>query len=689
MNNFNFKNLCPFKWFVLQNFPFIEADFDAITNWQLFCKLGEEMNKIIEKVNQSGEQVENLTNAFIELQNYVNNYFENLDVQDEINNKLDEMAEDGTLEELIINNILDKKTPQTMNNLDLNRIIRTFERNANNPSHVSGEDYAVMQGGCYTGNQKMVIARLRNSTINEVLLQEISLYDSSVIRQTTLELNHANSITFNPETNKLYITSLLINVDSNNIPLQYLYVINYTTFELESVITLDLPSNEGAHSISYDILKDKYYLATEDFNNNNALKIYELNILNYNLTEIELEDYSNLLNKSYNNDILVYNGYLYILKYDPQVLICYNLETNKMFNIYNIPNYAEGSSTGELENISIKYDNNNNFIIGTNRTECNNGFYNIFQYYQANVFFNINNNTMPKWNNIEKVLHVDINSTSFNPNGTNSNRFKHLAEALEYAQILDGNVTILMHAGTYPFTDYRGNKQNIDIRRYENDSVTINGLCFMGSKVSLTYLTILNTSTSQNYDLYCDYCEMKLALLTFSGDFTTSIYARRCKINFFNLTSSKILFYCQTETELFPIGNEGANATPIEFEYTNQKPYYDKFNCITPELTVTKTKVETSAMPKKNFLLQQQGTCRVFYYGHYNRGYCEFVHDGNESQRNFSFSINRYIYEVACFFDYTNNKVGLQILGAYLLNTDGTVSNITDSESLTMRLFLK
>ena len=67
---YNFKNLCPFKWFVLQNFPFIEADFDAITNWQLMCKLGEEINKVIEKVNLTGKQVEDLTNAFNELQEY-------------------------------------------------------------------------------------------------------------------------------------------------------------------------------------------------------------------------------------------------------------------------------------------------------------------------------------------------------------------------------------------------------------------------------------------------------------------------------------------------------------------------------------------------------------------------------------------------------------------------------------------
>lgn len=101
MNKFSYKNLTPFKWFVLENFPFIEADFDALTDWQLYCKLGKEINKIIDSQNVVGTQMENVTNAFIELQNYVDNYFDNLDVQDEINNKLNKMAEDGTLQEII------------------------------------------------------------------------------------------------------------------------------------------------------------------------------------------------------------------------------------------------------------------------------------------------------------------------------------------------------------------------------------------------------------------------------------------------------------------------------------------------------------------------------------------------------------------------------------------------------------
>ena len=108
MNKFDYKNLTPFKWFVLENFPFIEADFDALTEWELFCKLGKEMNKIINSENTLGTQMENVTNAFIELQNYVNNFFTDLNIQDEINNKLNDMAEDGTLAKIINENIFNE-----------------------------------------------------------------------------------------------------------------------------------------------------------------------------------------------------------------------------------------------------------------------------------------------------------------------------------------------------------------------------------------------------------------------------------------------------------------------------------------------------------------------------------------------------------------------------------------------------
>ena len=101
INNKDYKPLTPFKGWVLENFPFIEADFDTITNYQLMCKITEYLNNVIYNQNEVQELATELVDGYNALLNYVNNYFENLDVQEEINNKLDEMAEDGTLTNLI------------------------------------------------------------------------------------------------------------------------------------------------------------------------------------------------------------------------------------------------------------------------------------------------------------------------------------------------------------------------------------------------------------------------------------------------------------------------------------------------------------------------------------------------------------------------------------------------------------
>ena len=88
------KKLSPFKWYCLENFPFMEAYIDAYDEYQLLAKLFEIVNKNNDKVNEMGIQVEALTE-------FVNTYFDNLDVQEEINNKLNDMAESGELAEII------------------------------------------------------------------------------------------------------------------------------------------------------------------------------------------------------------------------------------------------------------------------------------------------------------------------------------------------------------------------------------------------------------------------------------------------------------------------------------------------------------------------------------------------------------------------------------------------------------
>ena len=115
MDKKNLKYLTPFKCCIIQNFPFIEEDFDAITNYQLFCKVVEYLNNTITAVNKDTEQVSKLTDAFNNLKDYVDNYFNNLDVQEEINNKLDEMARTGELDEIVGKYVTNGIQPQIDN----------------------------------------------------------------------------------------------------------------------------------------------------------------------------------------------------------------------------------------------------------------------------------------------------------------------------------------------------------------------------------------------------------------------------------------------------------------------------------------------------------------------------------------------------------------------------------------------
>lgn len=58
-------------------------------------------NNVIPAINNNAEALEEVQTLITQLQEYVDNYFTNLDVQEEINNKLDEMTTNGTLTQII------------------------------------------------------------------------------------------------------------------------------------------------------------------------------------------------------------------------------------------------------------------------------------------------------------------------------------------------------------------------------------------------------------------------------------------------------------------------------------------------------------------------------------------------------------------------------------------------------------
>lgn len=97
----NFKQLVLMNLQTLTNFPYIEKDFDAVTDYELLCLVVDHLNEVIKNSNEQNTVIQNLYNAFVTIKDYVDNYFENLDIQEEIDNKLDKMAASGELSDII------------------------------------------------------------------------------------------------------------------------------------------------------------------------------------------------------------------------------------------------------------------------------------------------------------------------------------------------------------------------------------------------------------------------------------------------------------------------------------------------------------------------------------------------------------------------------------------------------------
>lgn len=111
------KKIGFFKGWVLSNFPYIEQDFDALTNYEIICKMTTYLNKIVENTNCMNDNVNSLADAFNNLKNYVDSQFENLNLEDEVNAKIDEMVESGKFAE-ILGNFINDNIPKFYSNVE-------------------------------------------------------------------------------------------------------------------------------------------------------------------------------------------------------------------------------------------------------------------------------------------------------------------------------------------------------------------------------------------------------------------------------------------------------------------------------------------------------------------------------------------------------------------------------------------
>lgn len=74
---------------------------NSLSYYELLCKIMRYLGDLIEDIDKMKENIQSLKDAFDALKFYVDNYFDNLDIQNEVNNYFDSLKESGEIEAIL------------------------------------------------------------------------------------------------------------------------------------------------------------------------------------------------------------------------------------------------------------------------------------------------------------------------------------------------------------------------------------------------------------------------------------------------------------------------------------------------------------------------------------------------------------------------------------------------------------
>lgn len=350
-------NLKPFRFWCHKIIPLIYDD--SLSYYELLCKVVKYLNEVIENQNAANEAFDTIETNFKQLKYYVEHYFDDLDVTEEINNKLDQMAESGALADLIA------------------AYLPTSNETLIYPEYLASAIYA-------DGRYDQDNIRSLCSIIQSICVLDDTHAVGLVCRPLAAHpTNYANLIEFNPQTGIITNTHQDVLVGHGNDMCTdgtYLYVAWDYTFAEDYTYT---PSNKiskisladfsvvevidpevRAISIGFDEVNKEFYIGSTGtqyfvFNNDFSVMVRSFELKSENFWT---NYYTGGSVKNVFQSCNIVNGYLYQVYSYPNVMVRYDLNGNIM-QIYNFPyQLGNGGSIGELE--SVCWDNYNKRWLG-------------------------------------------------------------------------------------------------------------------------------------------------------------------------------------------------------------------------------------------------------------------------------------------------------------------------------------
>lgn len=290
------ENLPPFTKFCCSIGAIPSSYLESLSYYEMllwFCNYLQ--NTVIPSINNNADAVSELQKLYIDLKNYVDNYFTNLNIQQQINNKLDEMAESGYFENILTNysnltkvfNTFDELIAQT--NLTNNMKVKTLGYHYLNDG--GGANYLITSNNEIPGfkvntqSENLYCVLIDNDNIN---LKQFGAYGDGIHDDTNALKNAINFL------KSLTIKSKALNINSGNYLITSsielpLYI---SLISLGNVKFIYSGENEFLHLINNDIiysgLSQNAYNIRNVLDGSKGVILIQGNGINQNQTAIKI-----------------------------------------------------------------------------------------------------------------------------------------------------------------------------------------------------------------------------------------------------------------------------------------------------------------------------------------------------------------------------------------------------------------
>lgn len=261
-----YKNPHYFRFWCHKVLPLVYDN--SLSYYELLCKVVKYLNDLIEDSDAMKANIDELKKAFDALKFYVDNYFKNLDIQDEVNAYFDSLKESGELE-AILTAAAQHMLVDTSYFTPFAQVLPTANREFNSGRYAQG--FAI--GEDDKGRPVCLSCFTDATETGAGNVFSLDYMDTGVnISKKTVPSGHCNSATWNATTKKFYIATSGGSATTT-------YILSY---DLEGNYNIEHDYPGGVWCIAWN--RDKFFIGA-----NGSLIVTDNNFNTLNILSIKFD----------------------------------------------------------------------------------------------------------------------------------------------------------------------------------------------------------------------------------------------------------------------------------------------------------------------------------------------------------------------------------------------------------------